>query len=264
VTEPKYGALAAPDDEPQYVDDASPFDPPPAHPYAPVPGELGNGFLGKLSKSIYWYGIITVLLAITALPAFLFALFLEPVAANLPLLAIGLIPLGPAISAALYTVRARYRSEDAGPWRAFWRGYRLNFTTILKFWIPALVILGIIGFSLAFGNLVGLTTLYRVGLVVVAAVVLAWAMHAITIATFFNFRFSDTMRLAGYQFWAQKRATLGLLAIGVVAFGLLWFVNMFALMLAGGVLALIWYQQERRVLNDVYNRFTVPIGQSVN
>jgi len=257
MSEPKYG-VAVPSDEIPYIDDASPFDPPPTTPYAPVPGEVGKGSIGKMSKVIYWYGIMSALLALTALPSLVIAFLLAQDASNIPLFALAMLPLGPAISAALYTVRARYRSEDAGPWRAFWRGYRLNFFTVLKFWVPALILLGIIGFSLAFGYLMALSLPYRIGLFIVGGLVVVIAMHAVSIATFFNFRFTDTLRLAAYQLFTNKLATVGMLVVAVLAFGLLWFANEFVLLLAGGLLAILWFQQERPVLNSIYHQFTVP------
>jgi len=255
MSEPQYGALA-PETEPEYVDNASPFDPPPRSPYAPVPGETGNGTLGRLTRFIYWYGMLTLLIAITTVPAWVIALLLAPEFSNFPLFALAMVPVGPALSAALYTVRARYRFEDQGPWRVFWRGYRLNFLSSLKFWVPALVILGILGFTMIFGALVNLTTLHRIVMTVIGAIVLLLTMQALSISSFFNFRFSDTVRLAVSQTFMNPRVALGLVAVAVLAFGIIWFANEFWLVAASGILAALWYQQVRPSLNHIYQNHT--------
>jgi len=259
VNQPRYDGIAPLEalNEPRYVDFASPFDPPTESTYAPVPGEVGQGFLGKLTKSIYWYGTLTLLLAIASAPAWLVASMLVPDMSNVPLYALALAPIGPAISAGLYTVRARYRSEDAGPWRAFWRGYRQSFDPVMRVWLPALLVLAIIGFTLTFGFVIGLQSFYRVGLLILGVLVTAWAVHAIAISTFFHFSVSDTARLAAHQLAANWRATLGLIAVAILAFGLVWFLNPLVIIAVSGVLAYLLYQQERSMLNHVYNNFTV-------
>jgi len=262
MNQPKYGVMApqgasSADAEPVYVDTASPFDPPTPAPGEAIPGEVGNGVLGKFTNLVFWYAVVTVLMAVTTFPAWLLALLIAPDATNLPLIALAMVPVGPAISAALYAVRARYRSEDQGPWRAFWRGYRLNALGVLKFWISALIILGIVGFTLVFGALVGLTTLHRILFIIIGAVVLLLTMEAIAITSFFNFRFSDTMRLAASQLILSPRLVLGLIAVAVLAFGLVWFVNEFVLVAAAGVLAALWYYQVRPSLKYIHENHTV-------
>ena len=255
MVEPKYGAMAS-ITEPKYVDEASPFDPATRSPFEPVPGDTSSGALGKGTKVIFWLLAVTFFLALTSIPAILVTLFLAPDPSNFPFFALALLPLGPAISAGLWAIRARYRSEDAGPTRAFWHGYRANFLPALSVWVPALLILGIIGYTLLFGSMIELSQGYRAFLVAIGVLVLMAAMHALSLVTFFNFRFSDIWRLAAFQIWDSKVATLGLLAVAIIAFGLVWFVNEWLLVLLGGILVYFWYWQVRPALKKTADRFT--------
>ncbi|MCL1801948.1 MAG: YesL family protein [Promicromonosporaceae bacterium] len=239
------------------MSDITPFDPPiKVVGGMPLPGDIGHGILGKISLAIYWYLVLTLLIVVSSLPAILLLLLLQPVPQNFFLIPLAMIPIGPAISAGLYAVRARYRHEDRGPWRSFVRGYRMNFVAVIKLWIPFLVVLGIIAFTLTFGGFIGLNTPYRIGLSILAALLAAWAGHAIAIATFFNFRSVDVARLATYYLFRKFSATFGVLALLVIMGAAGWYISGAIPGVISGLVIWFLFRNERPVLIDVYQRFT--------
>ncbi|MCL1871859.1 MAG: DUF624 domain-containing protein [Promicromonosporaceae bacterium] len=233
----------------------NPFEPPERRKTKPLPGDFGEGVLGRASRAIYWYIVLTLLLALASVPTLVIALLLAPSPSNVPFIALAFIPLGPALSAALYTVRARYTDEDLAPSKAFWKGYRLNWADVLRLWVPALVVIGIIGFVLAFADTAGIGTLYRIVLGIIGALVAAWALQGVAIATFFSFRTRDVARLAVY-YLLMVRVVLGVIALVLIAATVTWFLSELVLALIGGIWVWFWYQNDKPMLLDVFHRFT--------
>ena len=129
---------------------------------------------------------------------------------NAPLAALCLLPLGPALSAALYALHNRSRDiADLRPARAFWRGYRLNLRDSLLVYVPWLVWLTIVAVGL--GNLAaaGLPAWWAVLLVVVAVAATLWLANALVICSLFAFRTLDVARLAAYFLVRTPGALLG-------------------------------------------------------
>lgn len=93
---------------------------------------------------------------------------LDRSATNAPLAALCLLPLGPALSAALFALRDRPKAEDMTPAHSFWRGYRLNAFDVLRLWTPALIVLAVIAVSLANLDVAGAPDGYAGVLVVIA------------------------------------------------------------------------------------------------
>ncbi len=75
---------------------------------------------------VYTLMVVEALFLLTTLPS-LIALLLDRDAANVPLAAACLLPVGPALSAALHALHHRRLDlADLHPMAMFWRGYRLN------------------------------------------------------------------------------------------------------------------------------------------
>ena len=191
------------------------------------------------------------------------ALLLGP-ASNLPFIALACVFLAPALSAGLYSVRARYtaQDDDLGPARAFWRGYAQNWRDVLRLWVPSLVVLGIIAFSLAHADAAGIGALYRGVLIVIATVVLVWALHTIAISTFFSFRARDVARLAAYHAIMMWRTTFGVLALLIVAGAAVWWLTEVALVAIGGLWTWFWYQNEKPMFTSIWEHFTSSTATS--
>ncbi len=226
-----------------------------------VPGDPGHGALGRVTAAIYWFAAVTVLLALAASPTIVLLLLLDRSWSNVLLAALAAIPVGPALSAALYTMRDRDslgRDADAelAPARSFWRGYRLGFADVLRVWAPALVVLGMIGQVLVNADAAGVSGAYVVVLLVLAVAILTWALHAVAIATFFNFRTRDVARLAAYNLGRFPVVSLGVVSLVIVAGAVVWVGTEALLAVVGGVWVWFWYRGDQRLIDDVRERFT--------
>ncbi|ACZ31678.1 hypothetical protein Xcel_2664 [Xylanimonas cellulosilytica DSM 15894] len=234
----------------------NPFEPPEQR-RVKIAGDFNEGVLGRATKAIYWYIVLTLLLAIAALPTLVLTMLLVPEPSNIPFFALACLPLGPALSAGLFTVRARYTDEDLAPSRTFWRGYRRNWKDALRLWVPALVVVGIIGYSVAFADLAGIGAAYRIVLIVIAVVVALFAMHALVISTFFSFRVRDVSRLTAYYLVVLPKTTFGIAAMLIISATAAYF-SPLLLGLLGGILTWFWYQIDKVMLTDIWTRFTKP------
>jgi uncharacterized membrane protein YesL len=221
-----------------------------------VPGDYGHGILGRLTAYLYWLVVVTVLLVLTVLPTLVLAALLDRSTANIGLVVLAAIPVGPALSAALYATRDRERSEGLTPARSFWRGYRQNWADVLRIWVPALVVLAIVAYVVANAGAAGVSGLHAVVLLVVAAVVLTLALHAVAIVSFYNFRVRDVVRLSAYYLGRFPLVTLGVVSLLVVAGAVVWFLSEAGLALLGGVWVVFWYRNDARMLDEVRDRYT--------
>lgn len=177
---------------------------------SPSTSSFGTGPLSRAVALIHTLLTVEVLLLTAAAPGLAGLLFVGPDPANLPLVAVCLLPLGPALSAALYALHHRDRDlTDLHPARSYWRGWRLNAVPSLKLWAPLLAWLTVIAFTLTHFSATGLPGWWAVLLAAVGAGTLLWGAHALVLTALFAFRARDTARLAGYFLFRHGRATLG-------------------------------------------------------
>jgi hypothetical protein len=223
---------------------------------ARVPGDFGQGPLGRFTGAVYWFLLVTVMLVVAALPSVVVMLLLDRSASNVPVFVLALVPLGPALSAGLYATRARSRDESLAPVAAFWRGYRLNWADVLRLWVPGLLVLGIIAFVLANAGTAGLGWVYMAVLAGLSVVVGVWTLHALAIASFFSFRTRDAARLALFYLGKLPAVSLGVVSLLIIAFGVTWFLSEGVMALLGAVWVWLWYRNDLRLLDDVERRFT--------
>ncbi|MEH0931528.1 DUF624 domain-containing protein [Micromonospora sp. CPCC 205558] len=159
--------------------------------------QFGDGPLSRITSRVYILLVIELLLLLTTLPGLLPLLLLGRDPSNLPLGALFLVPVGPAISAALYALRhQRTDLTDLRPATLFWRGYRANVTGVLRIWVPTLLWLTVLAVNLAYSGAVGLATWWTVPLVLIAVAVTLCAANALVITSLFDFRARDVLRLA--------------------------------------------------------------------
>lgn len=218
--------------------------------------EFGEGVLGRATAVIYWYLIVEVLLVVAVLPGALGSIFLERAPGNAPLFALCLVPVGPAVSAALFALRDRTKAEGLTPAASFWRGYRLNWADALKVWVPGLVAGVVILLGLANVGAGGVPGWFAGALVAVGVGLLLWLVNALMIVSFFGFRTRDAARLAAHFLGARPLVTLGSLSLLVLAAGIV-VLTTEALF---GLLAAVWLglvlRNARPLLADVEERFT--------
>lgn len=172
--------------------------------------DFGAGVLSRAAALIHTLVTVEVLLLLAASPGLAGLLLLGPDPANLPLAAVCLLPLGPALSAAVHALHHRTGDlTDLHPARAYARGWRLNALPALKLWTPLLAWLTVIAFTLTHFSATGLPGWWAVLLGVIGAGSLLWGAHALILTSLFAFRGRDTARLAAYFLFRHGRATLG-------------------------------------------------------
>jgi hypothetical protein len=182
---------------------------------------FGAGPLSRAAALIHTLVTVEALLLVAASPGLAALLLLGPDPANLPLAAISLLPLGPALSAALYALHHRSRDlTDLHPARTYWRGWRLNALPALKLWAPLLAWLTVIAFTLTHFSATGLPGWWAVLLGLIGAGSLLWGAHALVLSSLFTFRARDTARLAGYFLLRHGRATLAAASLLLLAAGM--------------------------------------------
>ncbi|MFF4833049.1 hypothetical protein [Streptomyces sp. NPDC001315] len=177
---------------------------------APQTTAFGDGLLSRAAALIHTLVTVGALLLAAASPGLAGLLLVGTDPANLPLAAVCLLPLGPAVSAALYALHHRDRDlTDLHPARSYWRGWRLNALPALKLWAPLLAWLTVIAFTLTHFSATGLPGWWAVLLGGIGVGSLLWGAHALVLTSLFAFRGRDTARLAGYFLFRHGRATLG-------------------------------------------------------
>jgi uncharacterized membrane protein YesL len=219
--------------------------------------QFGEGPLSRAVAYVYSLLIVELLLVVTALPGLVPLVLLGRDASNIPLVAVCAVPLGPAISAALYALH-QHRGDltDLRPAPAFRRGYRMNLRGVLLIWIPWLAWLTVLAVNLAHFGAAGIPGWWAVLLVVVAVAAGLWGANALVIASLFAFRTRDVARLAVYFLVRRPAVAIGnagliLLAVLVTAF---W--SEVVLVLLGSVLAAAFLRTCRPMIVEIRAEFT--------
>ena len=218
--------------------------------------EIGAGIIARWSAIVYWYLVIEVLIVLTTVPALAAMLLLDRDPSNAWLVAVLFVPVGPALSAALFAWRVFRADRDLVPARHFWRGYRLNAVDVLRWWVPTLLVLAVIGYTLANLATVTLPAGYGIALGIVALAVLLWAGHALAISSTLALRTRDVARLAVYYIAARPKSTLGLVSLLVVVGGLVLLTSDWVPVLLAAPLTLLFLTTEDPVITDATERFT--------
>ena len=218
---------------------------------------FGEGPLSRAAALVYNLLVVELLLLVTALPGLAPLLLLDRDPSNLPLAAVGLLPLGPAAAAALYALRHRSRDlSDLHPAAAFWRGYRANFWEVLRLWAPWLVWLTILAVNLAYFPAAGVPGWWRGLLVAVALVAVLWMLNALVITSLFTFRARDTARLAAYYLARTPGVTLGNAGLLIAASLITAAASEAVLALLGSAFAAALLRTSRPMVGEVQEEFT--------
>ncbi|MDG4757563.1 DUF624 domain-containing protein [Micromonospora sp. WMMD710] len=177
---------------------------------APTGRQFGDGPLSRITSRVYILLVVEALLLLTTLPGLLPLLLLGRDPSNLPLAALLLVPVGPAVSAALYALRhQRPDLTDLRPAALFWRGYRINVAGALRVWVPMVLWLSVLAVNLAYRDAVGLAGWWVVPLVLIAVGVTLCAANALVITALFDFRTRDVLRLAVHFLVRAPGVTVG-------------------------------------------------------
>ncbi|MEV1178068.1 hypothetical protein AB0J09_57765, partial [Nonomuraea sp. NPDC049784] len=88
---------------------------------------FGQGPLSRAATLVYSLLVVEGMFLVASAPGLVALTLLGGDASNVPLAAACALPLGPALSAALYALRHRSRDlTDLHPAAAFWRGYKAD------------------------------------------------------------------------------------------------------------------------------------------
>lgn len=218
--------------------------------------EVGPGALSRGAAAVYRLLVLEVLLVVTTLPTALLLVLLRRDAANLPLVALALVPVGPAVVAGLAAVRAWEADPDLQPARAFWRAYRRDARGTLGWWVPLLAVLAVLAVNAAYADVVpGGPALRPVGLAL-AALLLVLGAHLAVLQARFTFRVRDAVRIALAEMVPQWRFSLGVLCLLLVGatVTVLAFDVVTALLAWAAVLLL--HLMARPLVTEVTERFT--------
>ncbi|MFC9680868.1 hypothetical protein [Streptomyces sp. NPDC056948] len=219
--------------------------------------DFGAGALSRASALIHTVLTVEALLLLTASPGLAGLLLLGPDPANLPLAALCLLPLGPALSAALYALHHRSRDlTELRPARAFLRGWRLNAVPALKLWTPLLAWLTVIAFTLTHFSATGLPGWWALLLAAIGALALLWGAHALVLTSLFAFRARDTARLAGYFLFRHGRATLAAASLLILTAALTALLTEALPALLAAPLLLSLLHGSRTVITETQEEFT--------
>jgi len=215
-----------------------------------------RGPLGRATGGAYLLLVVELGFLLAVLPGLLGLMFVARDASNLPLVAVCLVPLAPAFSAALYATDRARREDDLVVWPRFWRGWRRNVREVLSLWLPVLAAGTVLGYNIAFGPAVGVPDVFVVGSWILLGALALWAVHAVVIASFFSFRLRDTARLALYYLAARPLVTLGAVSLLVIAAGIVFLTADWVLALCGSLFAVGVLLTHKPLIADVEERFT--------
>ncbi|MGC5028809.1 hypothetical protein [Micromonospora sp. DT229] len=219
--------------------------------------EFGAGPLSRVAALVYTLLVVEVLLLVCAAPGLIALFALERHVSNLPLVAVCAVPLGPALSAALYALHhQRLDLTELHPARLFWRGYRVNLAGALLVWVPMLMWLTLLGINLVNLTAVGLPRWWVVPLVLVAAGVAVVGINALLITSLFTFRLRDVLRLAGYFVLRTPVVVIGVGLLLVAATALTLVASEAALAALASVLALALVRGGEPMISIIRQEFT--------
>ncbi|MBS2964876.1 hypothetical protein KGA66_17595 [Actinocrinis puniceicyclus] len=219
--------------------------------------EFGEGPLARASALIYSLLVIELLLLVTTLPGLIPLVLLDRDASNAPLAVACALPLGPALSAALFALR-QHKGDltDLKPAAAFRRGYRLNAGGALRVWIPWLALMAVLAVNLSHPKAAAVPGWWSALLVAFAAVATLWVANALVITSLFAFRPIDVARLAAYFLGRTKSVTVGNVCLLICAGTLVRYASEAVLALFGVLFAAFLLRNARAMIALVTEEFT--------
>lgn len=217
---------------------------------------FGTGPVSRVAAGTYTLLAVEALMVVTTAPGLVLLVLLDRDASNLPLVAVSALPLGPALSAALYALHRQPADlTDLRPAAAFWRGYRRNAGAALRIWAPLLAVLCVLGVSLANRAAAGVPAWWSALLVVVAAAATLVAVTALVIVSLFEFRPVDVLRLAAHFLAGRPAVALGTAGLLLAAAAVTVLTSEAVLLLLASVFAAALLTVSRPVIAGITERF---------
>ncbi len=221
--------------------------------------EFSSRPISRAAAVIHWLVVLEVCWVLASLPGLVLLLLLAPDASNLPLMALALVPLGPATGAVVYSWRAFGDDGDPEPARYFLRGYRRCAWDVLRWWLPALAALTLLGINLTNLDAVTGPPALRTVLGAVSAAVglglIVASGHAVVISSLYKLRTRDVARLSIYYLTAKPMASIGVAALVAVVVGAALGVSDWLPVLAAAPLIWLLLRGERPVRDHLEENF---------
>ena len=214
----------------------------------------------RFAARVYTLLVVEVLLVATTAPGLVLLVALDRSLVT----ALGLLPVGPALSAALYALHRQPADlADLRPAAAFWRGYRLNARAALRIWAPLVAVLAVVAVSLLHRDAAGVPVWWSGLLVLLAAAATLVAVTALVIASLFVFRPADVLRLAAHFLAARPAVTLGTAGVLLAALAVTVLLSEAVLLLLASTLAAALLAVSRPMIAGITERFLEPRGAAV-
>ena len=217
--------------------------------------EIGRGPLSRGAAAVHRILVLEGMTLLAALPSIAVIAVLGADPSNVPLFVLALLPLAPALVAAIVAVEAWRGAPDLSPARAFALAYRRDLGATLTWAAPATALLAVLAFNLVHLDAVPGAAALRPVVLVVAVIVIAWMGVMLPLTAGFRFRTRDAARIALALILAQWRYTLGVLSLVLVAATVALLCSVFALLLLAGVFAGLLALLSRPLTADVAERF---------
>jgi hypothetical protein len=222
--------------------------------------EFGDGVLARGAAAVYRTLVIEVLLLLAAAPGLVLLVLLVPDTSNAPLAALALVPVGPAVSAALFAWRACLTESGLEPARHFRRGYRANVADVLRWWVPTLALLTVLVTNLTHLDAVIASPtargVVRSLLLVLVLVTVLWSVHLLVLTSLFALRVGDAARLGLHFLGRRPWVTLGGGSLLVLAAGVVVLTSDWVLAGLGSLFALLILHNAKPMIADVEENFT--------
>lgn len=220
--------------------------------------EFGDGVLARGAAAVHRVLVIELGLLVAAAPGMLLLVLLVPDASNAPLAALALVPVGPAVSAAVFAWRASLAEPGLEPMRHFVRGYRANVRDVLAWWVPTLVLLTVLVTNLAHLDVAVPSPSARAAvqglLLVMLAAAVPWVAHMLVLTALFTLRTRDAARLALLHL--GRRSALAAVSLSVLACGVVVLTSDWVLALLGSLFTLLLLHGAREMVADVEENHT--------
>lgn len=217
--------------------------------------EPGDGVLSRMTAGVYRLLVLGAFLILMCGPTLVVWTLLGHAASNAAFFVIALLPVGPALSAAVYALRQWTASPDLSPARALWRGYRLNFRDTMKWWAVVVAVALVLIVNIVFADSVPFGATLRPAGLIVLGLLGVWAGHLLVVASLFSFRTRDAMRIAAVELFAQWKVSLGFIALMIVAVATVQFGTELALLVFAWAFVGILWLIAQPLIADVSRRF---------
>jgi Protein of unknown function, DUF624 len=212
--------------------------------------------LTRVTEVIYRHLALGLSLALACLPTVIVQMLFRSDLSNIPVFVGALLPVAPALSAGLYTVRSWRQASDGGPFAMFLKGYLLNVRDVLKWWVPVVLAGIVLSINIVFADAVFAGPALRGVSIVCAVLSVLWSGHALVISSFFSFRTRDVARIATVELLSRWRVSLAFVSLAVVAIALVYFGTEIALLVLAWAFVVMIELVSRPVVNAVTVRFT--------